>query len=186
MKLLIILSLISFNSFAKCLSKAPISAIQQYISSTEPVAGVDCSERPGEECICFDGLPSWQTLDLVDEEVPEERWSGKFNRQLCYTVDQCEELRSTHCDAGKEFFYAVAPDEVGQDSLEAYCAFKLSPEMVKTGRKILKENPVKKAAHEAKLKAEKDAKDAQAVQEAKIQAKIRELAIKELEKEGKQ
>lgn len=63
MKILFTLLLLSSASFAKCVNKAPISAIKEYVKGV-PVPGVSCDERPTDRCVCFDGLPHWDELSL--------------------------------------------------------------------------------------------------------------------------
>jgi hypothetical protein len=178
--LLILLTLFSFNSHA-CMNWISQSELTKALNLE---AGTKAGCKKDEECFCYDKI-DWHAASLEDELTPEERWSGKFNRELCRTVEACEAIRETHCTDGKEFFYAKAPDESGQDSLEAYCAFKLAPAMVKTGRKVLQENPAKVAARQARLNQERNIKSLEKIHEEKIALKMREMAIKEIEKEGK-
>jgi hypothetical protein len=181
--IIIILSLISFNSFAKCLSKAPISAVRTYIESTVPVAGVDCSERPDEECICFDGIESWKVVDLEDEMVNgEAKYSAKINVTDCETPEACDQIGLTLCEAPYEYKHAK---NIILPGYEAYCTKITGYEKVKSGRKILKENAAKKVAHLAMIEAKRLEREKEQAKEAKIQAKIREMAEKELAREAK-
>lgn len=173
---LIILLLISFNAHAYFISESDFESCKIGGPHVFHVQAKNCKgkciEIPNANCPVF---------DLVDEEVPEERWSGKFSRTPCKTVLECEELGKTLCDSGKEFFYAET--DGGLEKFEAYCAFRLADEMVKTGRKVLKVNEIKKAEHLAVIEARRLERVVEQEKEAKIQAKIREIAEKELAKE---
>lgn len=146
MKILFLI-LISFSASAQHYMK--VSELEA-CKSGEPVSLYSPKYLCGEDCIEWPRGASCKEVDIVDEEVLEERWSGKFNRTPCESKDACQELLTTLCEEGKEPFYAEV-----EGQLEAYCAFKLTPELVKTGRKLFKVDEVKRQ----QLLAEREAKN---------------------------
>lgn len=161
MKLLFLtlLTAFSFNSFSECLNKLPQSEVTKALN-LEPNAGsISCAQRPNEECICYDGI-DWTTANLQDEYVNgTPNYSDKINETECASIESCELLRPTLCEAPYEFFYA---ENLIFSGYEAYCSRIVSYEQVATGRKILVEDPVKKAAKDIRVDSENAAKQAMA------------------------
>lgn len=152
--LLFFLLLIPSISFA-CLTRIPESIVLA-MTMGQSVVGKDCSELPGEDCLCADGF-DLAGSDLVDEYVNGDAiWSAKEKVIDCESSESCELLRDTHCsdlETGYQFFYA---ENLILPGYEAYCTKITGYEQVATGKKIIRNNPTKLAQIQA-------AKAAQAV-----------------------
>jgi hypothetical protein len=168
MKLLIILSLISFNSYA-CLNKLPLSEVQKAINLEAGAGAKSCADLPEEDCLCYDGI-DWHTAEIKDEIINGKPiYSAKFNVTTCETEEDCETLRATLC-TDAEFFYA---ENIILPGFEAYCTKITGYEQIFTGKKVLKVNTQKQAAHLAKLEAEQSALKLEADKKATVRAKLK-------------
>lgn len=124
-----------------------------------------CEGDTGSECVPFSG-GYCESKEVIDEEVNDKPIYGERENILaCATEQDCELLRPTHCAEIPEsfFFYAMKAN----DGYEAYCTKIVGWTKVKTGKKLLVENPQKLAAHLQRLKDEKDAKEA--AEQSKLQ-----------------
>ncbi len=128
-----------------------------------------CEGDKQSTCVPFLG-GFCQQYDAIDEIVNGNPIYGiKENTTLCTDEVACEELRSSLCQSIPEsfFFYAMNAN----NGYEAYCTKITGYEQVNTGKKVLKNNPVKLAAHLAAIEAKKAAEvAAKANKEAKCNA----------------
>lgn len=158
----------SLKSFA-CLNKAPLSAIQQYIAQ-DNVPGVTCEERPEDECLCFDGIENWKSVNLVQTEVDDISKPILVEREVepCSGKEECElKLQDKKCNDFRGPFISEVYERL-------YCI-----EQAGFQKKIIHElrnDPVKKAAFEKaekdKEKDQKDRKDKKKADKVKARADI--------------
>lgn len=47
-----------------CKDMAPISEVNKYLSNPNASHEFACEQKPQEECLCFDGLKSWETAEV--------------------------------------------------------------------------------------------------------------------------
>lgn len=168
MKILILIILVSLPLHA---SFIPLDQSSLFISNSEYTSyssQVECEKLSMNECLKIKGIdPNYS--ELKEEIVNGDPiYSPKLNIIEC-GEDQCKELElSGHCKdfPDYQFFYAKTSIGLGY---EAYCAKVTGYEQVNTGKHILVESAVKKAAYEKSLK---DAQDAElAAKLKKIQDK---------------
>lgn len=177
--LILILLLVISNTALPCNNWISASELEKALNLT-PNAKAGCLE--GEECYCYD-TADFRFSDLQDEIVNGDPIYSSKERELdCADKEVCESLRPHLCAdlQGYEFFYA---ENLILPGYEAYCTKLLGYEQVKTGKKVLKDNPEKKALYMAQLEAEKIKEQEEKLREEKIQKKLRDMAIKEIEKE---
>ncbi|MDQ3159096.1 MAG: hypothetical protein M3P98_03125 [bacterium] len=155
MKTLILLTLLSFNSHASFIAISDLQTCEKAdLFSHKEI----CEGDKQSTCVPFLG-GFCQQYDAIDEIVNGNPIYGiKENATLCTDEVACEELRSSLCREIPEsfFFYAMNAN----NGFEAYCTKITGYEQVNTGKKVLKNNPVKLAAHLAAIEAKKSA-DAQ-------------------------
>ena len=143
----------AFESYA-CLNPIDVTNAQAIIESG---LGPEISCK-SSDCTCADGI-DWNLAELQDEIVNGKPFYGpKENVVECATMEACDELQFNHCREfpDHEFFYA---ENLILSGFEAYCTKIIGYTKVKTGKKILVNSHVKKAAHGAKLAKEKKDKD---------------------------
>lgn len=179
MKILIAL-LISFQAQASFIALSDLVTCEKAnLFSHEKI----CESDKGGDCVPFPG-GYCQQYDVVDEIVNGKPiYAPKENVVDCESIEACELLRENHCSSliDYQFFYA---ENLILPGYEAYCTKVTGYEQVNTGKKVLKVNAQKLSAHKAKLDADKAKRDQDKIKEAKIQAKLRQMAEAELAKEA--
>lgn len=154
MKLLIIL-LFSVNCFAGGWFPLGKEGVIQYGYKLHELHS-QCEEAENHPCYDIDKCNP-NECELKDEyRNGTPIYSAKENITFCETEETCKELESSLCLEPYKFYYA---EKIDVNAFEAYCTKIVGYEQVKTGKKILVESPVKKAAYLAKQEAKKQAEE---------------------------
>lgn len=142
-----------------------------------------CEGDTGGECVPFDG-GYCESKEVIDEEVNDKPIYGERENILaCATEQDCEALRFSHCAEIPEsfFFYAIKAN----DGYEASCTKIVDWTKIKTGKKLLVENPQKLAAHLASIQAKKDADDAKKANKELLKERLKALKKSDLTSNAK-
>jgi hypothetical protein len=152
MKFLFLIFLAISQPIFACINTIPISEAELAINLSPNAGGATCLEKASDECLCFDSVTLWQAVEIKDEYINGAPiYSPKENVKECAELE-CKELGPDYCKDfdGYQFYYAATSIGLGY---EAYCIKVTGYEQIKSGKHLLVENPVKKAAY---IQAQKD------------------------------
>lgn len=140
-----------------CMNRISPADLDKVLATNDPSQAETLTYK-GDDFKCFDGI-DLRVAEEVDNMVVD--FIREENSQSCEAIEDCDlKFASLVCERGQAIN--------NHDQLKVYCAV----EMLKKDGKKLVESPVKKAAREAALQAEKDA--------AITEEANRKQAIKEL------
>jgi hypothetical protein len=181
MKYLITL-LISFNVFAGAFAPIEKSGFDERTYPKFHETELECVNSEGEPCYDIAACPLYK-CNLIDEEVNDKPiYSDKINPVACATEEECETFRLNLCDTSKNelFFYAIK-----DAAFEAYCVTITGWTRIKTGKKLLVEDSVKLATHQATIQAKKDQEDNKKEAKRLLKEKLKALKKSDLTSNAK-
>lgn len=159
MKLIIFLSLFTFNALA-CMNYIPASSAIHYMNNPgAPGIAKTCQDLPNEECLCFDNI-SWETAELIDNMVDDTSnpIRNKTDVQACVKENPEPDTQDLLCDELIKNKVCDGDAFINATYTEVYCSKITGYPQINQGKKLV-ESQVKKDAKIAKDLAEKDIAD---------------------------
>jgi len=189
---IILILLTCFWSIAAfpCMNFIPESEAIKAIAMVPNAGQIRCKSLPNEPCLCFDGI-DWETAiykDVQEDDVERPIYAVENNVIGCASREACQEIVETKCPTeegnclpGEQIHYCTAPDSafirpVGL-AFEAYCTHIIGYEQ-KTVKRLM-EDPIKKAAKDARVLAEQQAEETKKTRNQILRARLAQLSIKD-------